>query len=50
MSSRGHYPGRALFPPPSNSEVDAISSDSSDGLGPDGIGPPSPKKSKLESG
>ena len=48
MSSRGRYPGRALFPPPSNSEVDAISSDSSDGLGPDGIGPPSHKKSKLE--
>ena len=47
MSSRGRYPGRALFPPPSNSEVHAISSDSSDGLGPDGMSPPSHKKMKL---
>ena len=43
-----HYPGRALFPPPSNSEVHAISSDSSDGLGPDGMSPPLHKKIKLE--
>ena len=48
MSSRGRYPGRALFPPPSNSEVHAISSDSSKGLGPDGVSPPSHKKIKLE--
>ena len=44
MSSRGRYPGRALFLPPSNSEVHATSSDSSDGLGPDCVSLPSPQK------